>query len=254
MHTRSAAQIVHMFTAASAHRSHVYPPSGHSSLDASGNHTQAHPGSFGLGFDKLYESLFINAVFLLMLYSGIVTAMLTMHSFDRVVRRHEQEAILQQPATWDPIYRAELEASRAVRQDRARRANSTIPPTPTPRRLNWSDEPSVRIRSVTPSVAMPRGRLSPYPRFHSEAHSAHASRTVSVVPTEKSSTTQRGRIVAMDQHSLPSQPHSSSQDAVSPSPSESDFSTSLPSPCASDLHILRRSSSALSDKGVGVQD
>lgn len=251
---RSTAQIVHVFFSASAYRSHVYSSSGHSSLDAGGNHTQARPGSFGLGFDKLYESLFINAVFLLMLCSGIVTAMLTMHSFDRVVRRHEQEAILQQPATWDPIYRAELEASRALRQDRARRANSTIPPTPTPRRLNWSDEPSVRIRSMTPSVAMPRGRLSPYTRFHSEAHSARVSRTVSIVPTEKSSTTQKDHIVPVGQHSLPSQSRSSSQDAVSPSPSESDFSTSPPSPCASDLHILRRSSSALSDTGMDAQN
>lgn len=60
--------------------------------------------------------------------------MLTMHSFDRVVRRHEQEALLQHPSAWEPFCRAERQASRALRQDRARRATSS-----TPRLLRWSD-------------------------------------------------------------------------------------------------------------------
>ncbi len=50
-----------------------------------------------------------------------------MHSFDRVVRRHEKEAILQHPSAWDPLYRAELEASRAFqRGQHAGRAYSPI--------------------------------------------------------------------------------------------------------------------------------
>lgn len=62
-----------------------------------------------------------------------------MHSFSRVVRRHEHEAILQNPAAWDPIYRAELEASRAFHNGlRSRRGYSPVSATisrrPTQRR------------------------------------------------------------------------------------------------------------------------
>ena len=50
-----------------------------------------------------------------------------MHSFGRVVRRHDREAILQNPTAWDPIYRAELEAARAFRKGRlSRRAYSPV--------------------------------------------------------------------------------------------------------------------------------
>ena len=46
-----------------------------------------------------------------------------MHSFRRVVRRHEREAILKHPAAWDHLYRAQVEASRAFKNGpRARRA------------------------------------------------------------------------------------------------------------------------------------
>lgn len=47
---------------------------------------------------------------------GLFVSGFTMHSFSRVVRRHEREALLQHPAAWDPVYRAGLEASRAFRQ------------------------------------------------------------------------------------------------------------------------------------------
>ncbi|TFK57312.1 hypothetical protein OE88DRAFT_1730691 [Heliocybe sulcata] len=37
----------------------------------------------------------------------LAMSLLVVHSFSRVVRRHEREALLQQPASWDPMYRAE---------------------------------------------------------------------------------------------------------------------------------------------------
>lgn len=50
-----------------------------------------------------------------------------MHSFRRVVRRHERETILQHPAAWDPLYRAQLEAARAFNNgSRSRRDYSPI--------------------------------------------------------------------------------------------------------------------------------
>ncbi|KAF7791960.1 hypothetical protein EIP86_002986 [Pleurotus ostreatoroseus] len=59
--------------------------------------------------------------------SWFVVSLFTMHSFSRVVRRHEHEAILQHPSAWDPIYRAELEAARAFKSSsRARPAYSPV--------------------------------------------------------------------------------------------------------------------------------
>ncbi|KAI0079570.1 hypothetical protein K474DRAFT_1617326 [Panus rudis PR-1116 ss-1] len=55
-----------------------------------------------------------------------IVSIFTMDSFGRVYRRHEKEAILQHPSAWDPIYRAELEASRAFNQGRPRRAYSPV--------------------------------------------------------------------------------------------------------------------------------
>ncbi|KAJ3554697.1 hypothetical protein NM688_g2969 [Phlebia brevispora] len=73
--------------------------------------------------------------------SWFVVSLFTMHSFSRVVRRHEHEAILQHPTAWDPVYRAELEASRAFNGGRrgrmyspvsvaSRRPKRTRPPDP----------------------------------------------------------------------------------------------------------------------------
>ncbi|OBZ79409.1 hypothetical protein A0H81_00652 [Grifola frondosa] len=56
----------------------------------------------------------------------VVISSFTMHSFARVVRRHEREAILAHPTAWDPIYRAELEAAKAFRNKHARRAWSPV--------------------------------------------------------------------------------------------------------------------------------
>lgn len=57
----------------------------------------------------------------------MILSILTVHSFDRVLRRHEREALLHHPSTWDPVYRAELEASRAFPRDRrSRRAYSPV--------------------------------------------------------------------------------------------------------------------------------
>ena len=40
-----------------------------------------------------------------------------MHSFGRVVRRHEREALLQHPSAWGPVYRADLQVSQALRSN-----------------------------------------------------------------------------------------------------------------------------------------
>ncbi|KAL4243540.1 hypothetical protein ABKN59_001109 [Abortiporus biennis] len=56
----------------------------------------------------------------------MIVSFFTMQSFSRVVRRHDREAILQHPSAWDPIYRAELEASRAFHQGNSRRPLSPI--------------------------------------------------------------------------------------------------------------------------------
>ncbi|OCH96527.1 hypothetical protein OBBRIDRAFT_787084 [Obba rivulosa] len=60
------------------------------------------------------------------LLDWVLISLLTMYSFNRVVRRNEEEAILQHPSAWDPIYRAELEAAKAFRQTSARRAWSPV--------------------------------------------------------------------------------------------------------------------------------
>ena len=163
---------------------------------------------------------------------GALAAMLTMHSFGRVVRRHEQEAILQHPSTWDMVYRAELEASKALRQDRARRANSTIPPTPTPRRLGWSGEPSVRIRS-TASIVLPSRGPSPPPRRLPGGASASSARH-DVDHLNPFDTPTR----ALPRHSVPSSP--------------SFLTISLASPCSSELHIIPSLSDTASDTDMDM--
>lgn len=52
--------------------------------------------------------------------------MFTLQSFGRVIRRHERDAILQHPAAWDPLYRAELQASRAFAKGRSGRGISPV--------------------------------------------------------------------------------------------------------------------------------
>ncbi|KAK7694521.1 hypothetical protein QCA50_001707 [Cerrena zonata] len=61
-----------------------------------------------------------------LIFNWIIISAFTMHSFSRVVRRHEREAILQHPSAWDPMYRAELEAAKVFRQGRPRRAFSPV--------------------------------------------------------------------------------------------------------------------------------
>lgn len=59
--------------------------------------------------------------------TGFIVSALTMHSFSRVVRRHEREAILQHPSAWDPTYRAEQEVARTFQRGRhARRGLSPV--------------------------------------------------------------------------------------------------------------------------------
>ncbi|KAI0348654.1 hypothetical protein BDW22DRAFT_112554 [Trametopsis cervina] len=56
----------------------------------------------------------------------LLLSIFSMGSFGRVVRRHERDALLQHPAAWDLMYRAELEASRAFASGRTRRPYSPI--------------------------------------------------------------------------------------------------------------------------------
>lgn len=115
----------------------------------------------------------------------------TMHSFGRVVRRHEREAILQHPSAWDPMYRAELEASRAFRQGNMRRPFSpisTISRRPLRRNNSEHENPfqdSPGNRSIAPSstYSFTPDNEPPYitPRYESQAW-----RSIRDVPTSAS--------------------------------------------------------------------
>ncbi|KAH8100620.1 hypothetical protein BXZ70DRAFT_938071 [Cristinia sonorae] len=160
-----------------------------------------------------------------------IASLFTMHSFDRVVRRHEQEALLQHPSTWDPIYRAEMEATRALRQDRARRAASTAPPSP--RRLAWSDAPSVRIRS-TKSILLPSRPHSPFPPALPD--SSALSRSQSMASDAKSP-------ISSIEHKTDRYHPSINSPQASPTfrggSSPSINTESLNSPTSSEMHMLR---------------
>ena len=58
---------------------------------------------------------------------GIVISAFTMHSFKRVVRRHDREAILQHPTVWNPLYQADHVARRAMNAGhRVQRSRSPV--------------------------------------------------------------------------------------------------------------------------------
>ncbi|KIP12582.1 hypothetical protein PHLGIDRAFT_262280 [Phlebiopsis gigantea 11061_1 CR5-6] len=63
-----------------------------------------------------------------LLCDWLLLSIFTMHSFRRVLRRHERDAILQHPAAWDPLYRAELEVARILNKRRVYSPVSTIAP------------------------------------------------------------------------------------------------------------------------------
>ncbi|CAL1696081.1 unnamed protein product [Somion occarium] len=74
-----------------------------------------------------------------LIFNWVIVSAFTMNSFSRVVRRHEREAVLQHPSAWDPMYRAELEASRVFQQGLSRRTFSSVSViSRRPRRRDWS--------------------------------------------------------------------------------------------------------------------
>ncbi|TCD66368.1 hypothetical protein EIP91_001417 [Steccherinum ochraceum] len=168
-------------------------------------------------------------------FNWAIAAILTMHSFERVIRRHEQEAILQHPSTWDPVFKAELEASKALRQDRARRAASTIPTVPpTPRRLGWSHEPSVRIRS-TASIVLPSNPETPLPAVIKHMPSPSFPIPASPALSERPSIASSTEHTTNRYHST----HVSVQASLS-SPTPSVYNESLDSPSTSESHFVPR--------------
>lgn len=76
------------------------------------------PGTSSVYFSGTYCTLgqknqvaFIN----LQILKGAILSLLVVHSFGRVVARHEREALLQHPSAWDPLYYVEKVTNGEVR-------------------------------------------------------------------------------------------------------------------------------------------
>ncbi|OSX67679.1 hypothetical protein POSPLADRAFT_1072487 [Postia placenta MAD-698-R-SB12] len=82
----------------------------------------------------------------------IFVTLFTMHSFERVVHRHELEAVLQHPAAWDRILHSETDHAKVFFEKRSRRSKS----------------PKVR----TGSALRPRHREEPSDDFDASMHTA----------------------------------------------------------------------------------
>lgn len=82
----------------------------------------------------------------------IFVTLFTMHSFERVVHRHELEAVLQHPAAWDRILHSETDHAKVFFEKRSRRSKS----------------PKIR----TGSALRPRHREEPSDDFDASMHTA----------------------------------------------------------------------------------
>lgn len=113
-----------------------------------------------------------------------------MHSFHRVLRRHEREAILQHPAAWDPLYRAELEVARILNKRRPYSPVSAVAPRFTTQSrppsnpfedfvLNTS---STSLRSAPKSDSSSELSLSPSSRHPPQSRSSISTSSVSSEP------------------------------------------------------------------------
>lgn len=106
---------------------------------------------------------------------GLLLSLCTLGSFGEVVRRHERDAILQHPAAWDPVYRAELEASRAFSGRNGRSYSPVSVCSRVPPRAPLFTNPFADVHSVfsiadasrTSSTRRPRA-----PRTHSISSSS----------------------------------------------------------------------------------
>lgn len=161
--------------------------------------------------DELYYTAFITVTFLAMAIVALVgsrqrwfmtslgwvcldwifISAFTMHSFSRVVRRHEREAILQSAAVWNPVYRAESRSRRVVpprknTDNPFSRADVTPKPQP-PARLSdpFADfVPNTEFGSTNPDLlaeesarrSMPAiSELTPLPRSRQGSSSSSSS-------------------------------------------------------------------------------
>ncbi|KAH9946797.1 hypothetical protein B0H21DRAFT_741818 [Amylocystis lapponica] len=121
----------------------------------------------------------------------LLVSVFTVHSFDRVVRRHEHEALLKHPSTWDASHRAELEASKALREKRARRPASTISVVsewrPQPRDSRNNSSESFRTDSDSSFVVSGRPpQLAPIPVHATLTHSASSTSLYAPHPSPRS--------------------------------------------------------------------
>lgn len=81
----------------------------------------------------------------------LIISFLVIHSFGRVVRRHEREALLQHPSAWDPMYRAEqafFPSSRERPSDTWRHWSTDNGPH---RRITHADEDDITTHSCNKS-------------------------------------------------------------------------------------------------------
>ena len=78
------------------------------------------------------------------------------------MRRHDREAILQNPTAWDPIYRAELEAARAFRKVRlGRRTYSPVSVSSRRPRDTATSDPFEDPRFLEPVASNPSLAVPP---------------------------------------------------------------------------------------------
>lgn len=71
--------------------------------------------AFLIGADCEYACLY-NSAKRIKLETGAILSLLVIHSFGRVVARHEREALLQHPSAWDPLYYVEKATNGSIRR------------------------------------------------------------------------------------------------------------------------------------------
>lgn len=104
-----------------------------------------------------------------------------MHSFSRVVRRHEREEILQSAAAWNPGYRAEAKAGRISGRNRhANHPPSHVADTQHRRERAMSD-PFADFIPVTPEPVIPVD-----PDFLPQEYGGNRTPTLDITPLPRS--------------------------------------------------------------------
>lgn len=139
---------------------------------------------------------------------GTVISLLGIHSFGRVVHRHEIEATLQHPWSWEPSFRTDQQKADVLRQSKSRRP--------------WSPPISITSRRGRRSVA-----TSPHDEDHGDPDDAHLQLYRS---PKKDSDEQSIHSISSQLHSpIPSIRHTSMRiplhhvPGITPSPSTDEF-------------------------------